>query len=91
MNRPGLSVAAAFLLCVSCSDYRDNGWFPDQSVSPDSSQGRIHGDERSQSQRYRDCLAASPHPRSKAERSRCENRSLRPDPDYVGISVPLRF
>lgn len=91
MNRHSLSVAAALLLCVSCSDYRDNGWFPGQPVYPNSSQGRIHGDERSQSQRYHNCLAASRHPLSKAERSRCADRSLRPDPDYVGISVPLRF
>ncbi|MGD8108519.1 hypothetical protein ACQE32_18025 [Pantoea sp. FN0302] len=91
MNKHGFSAALMLVLCVSCSDYQGSSWTPGEAIYPASSQGRIHGDERSPSQRYNDCLSASKKADSKAERSRCTERSQHPDPDYVGVTVPLHF
>lgn len=90
MSKYGLSVVL-ILLSAGCSDYHGREWSPGEPVYPASTSGRIHGDERSQSQRYQDCLSSSRKADSKAERSRCADRSLRPDPDYVGLSFPLQF
>ena len=91
MNRHGVSAALMLLLCTSCSDYHTSSGSPGDATYPASSQGRIYGDERSQPERYNDCLAASRKADSKAERIRCKERSRQPDPDYVGVTIPLHF
>lgn len=85
------SLLVVMFLSVSCSDYRGSEWSPGNPIYPASTPGRVHGDERSQTQRYQDCLSSSRKAESKAERSRCSARSHYPDPDYVGVSFPLQF
>lgn len=91
MIKHGLSAALILLFCTRCSDYHGSYGSSGNMPYPASSQGRIHGDERSPSQRYNGCLSASKKADSKSERSRCTEGSQHPDPDYVGVTVPLHF
>lgn len=91
MNKPALSVTLTLLFCASCSNYQGKDWQPGDAIYPASPQGRIHGDERSQSERYHQCLSASEKTNNKAARSRCLGQSLQPDPDYIGVTLPLYF
>lgn len=59
MNRYSLTVVLSLLLCISCSDYRDNDWQPGDAIYQTAPSGRIHGDERSQQERFSDCIAGS--------------------------------
>jgi hypothetical protein len=90
MNRYSLPVALALLLCVSCSDYRDNDWQPGDAIYRTSPPGRIHGDERSQQQRYSDCISGTKR-NDRAAQRHCAQRSRTIDPDYHGITMPLYF
>lgn len=65
-----------FMLLVGCST---NGvtWSTPQ----------IHGDNRSPSERYQDCLSR----KEKSERSKCYEKAKSPDPYYMGVSFPVKF
>lgn len=52
---------------------------------------RIHGDERSNMKRYQDCLANSKEKKSESVRTRCSLSAHYPDPDYVGVSFPVKI
>lgn len=51
----------------------------------------IHGDNRSEMQRYQDCLLNSKNSEKRSERARCTDESQFPDPGYRGISFPINF
>lgn len=90
MNRYSLTVVLSLLLCISCSDYRDNDWQPGDAIYQTAPSGRIHGDERSQQERFSDCIAGSKGNDSAAQRH-CAARSHTIDPNYLGITLPLHF
>lgn len=84
-------IFVAFIFIGGCSS--EGGYTENSYPSPPTQQPtpRIHGDERSNLQRYNDCLSASKKSTSKSERARCFDRSQRADPDYWGVTFPMNF
>lgn len=68
------------MLLGGCSNEGINGLAP-----------RIHGDERSVSERYQRCISGNKRQESRSERVRCAEESRHPDPDYIGVSFPVIF
>lgn len=52
---------------------------------------QVHGDDRSQSERYRDCMSNAKNSEKREVQSRCHRRSTSPDPDYKRVSFPISF
>ncbi|MFD1800997.1 hypothetical protein ACFSFZ_02105 [Mixta tenebrionis] len=78
------------LLLAGCSSER--GWELGDSYPTDkNATPRLHGDERSNAERYNDCVSSARNKTSKSTRVRCYDRAQRPDPDYIGVSFPMHF
>ena len=52
---------------------------------------QVNGDDRSQSERYRDCISNTKNSEKREARARCHRRSTYPDPDYKSVSFPISF
>ncbi|GAD66847.1 hypothetical protein VPR01S_05_01420 [Vibrio proteolyticus NBRC 13287] len=74
--------------CSNISHHGMNGVYGSTDVK---SGPRIHGDERSKEQRYKDCLSQSKNSKRKSEKIRCHDDSQHPEPGYWGVSFPITF
>ena len=69
-----------FALLTGCSD-----------GSVTFSTPQVYEDERSQIERYKDCISLSRKGKSKSERARCADKARSADSDYKGVSLPINF
>ncbi len=52
---------------------------------------QVNGDDRSQSERYRDCISTAKNSDKREVQAKCHRRSMYPDPDYTRVSFPILF
>nr|WP_154325487.1 hypothetical protein [Pantoea sp. 201603H] len=89
-----LSLSLFIVFLAGCSDHGST-WKSAEDLYPGTSTGQIHGDKRTQSQRYQDCLRQArlikentgKHGDLKQHKLRCVSRSYQPDPDYMKVIV----